>query len=129
MRDISHHDQQHQRMELMQFSVDQMTDTVLWIDKYDHILFANDAACRNLGYAHDELKAIIIADIDPNYSSIDWPQHWADLKANKSMTFESQHLTKDGRSIPIEVNANFLQLRGEELNVAFIRDIKRPYGT
>ena len=123
MRDVSYHDEQHQRMELMQFSMDQMADTVLWIDKQAHILFANDAACRNLGYAHDELKAMTIADIDPNYPSIDWPHHWVDLKMNKSLRFESRHLTKDGRSIPIEVHANFVLIRGEELNVAFIRDI------
>jgi PAS domain S-box-containing protein len=52
-----------------------------------------------------------------------WPKHWEELKEKKSMTFHSKHLTKDGRIIPTEVNANYIFFNGQEINCAFVRDI------
>ncbi len=71
IRPIDHRAERSQRMQLMEFSVDQMVDSALWIDKDARIIYANDATCRNLGYAHDELVKLAIYDIDPNFPK--WP--------------------------------------------------------
>ena len=123
IRQIDHRDDRSQRMQLMEFSVDQMRDTTLWIDKEARILYANDAACRNLGYTHDELVKLAIYDIDPHFPKDNWAQHWLDLQQNKSLTFETEQRHKNGRLVPVEVNANLVQGYEEEFNCAFIRDI------
>jgi len=110
-------------MQLMEFSVDQMTDSALWIAKDERIIFANDATCRNLGYTHDELVKMTVFDVDPNMTPEAWPQEWESLRKHKTLTFETAHRRKDGRMMPAEVNANLVQVHEQEYNCAFVRDI------
>ena len=123
IRQIDHREDTSQRMQLMEFSVDQMVDSALWIDKDGCIIYANDASCRNLGYTHDELVKMAIYDIDPHFPKNKWPEHWLDLQKHKSLTFESAQRHKNGRLVPVEVNANLVQGYEQEFNCAFIHDI------
>lgn len=123
VRPISHRSEHSQRMQLMEFSVDQMVDSALWIDKNAKIIYANDATCLNLGYAHDELTNMAIYDIDPHFPKDAWPAHWKDLQEHKSLTFETEQRHKEGHLVPVEVNANLVKSNEQEFNCAFIRDI------
>ncbi len=123
IRTVDHREDRAQRVQLMEFSVDQMMDSALWIDKDASIIFANDATCRNLGYAHDELINMTIYDIDPAQTKESWPQKWEELRKNQTITFEAEHRRKDGHMIPVEVNINFVQIYDQEINCAFVRDI------
>ena len=123
VRLVEHRDDKAQRMQLMEFSVDQMTDSAIWMDKDARIIFANDATCRNLGYTHDELVKLSIFDIDPKVKPAEWPQEWERLKKHKTLTFETEHRKKDGRMMPVEININLVQGYEQEYNCAFVRDI------
>jgi signal transduction histidine kinase len=39
------------------------------------------------------------------------------------MTFETRHTAKDGREVPVEVTANYLEFGGKAYNCGFARDI------
>jgi len=123
VRPVEHRGDRARRMQLMEFSVDQMTDSALWIAKDARIIFANDATCRNLGYTHDELVKMTVFDVDPNMTPEAWPQEWESLRKHKTLTFETAHRRKDGRMMPAEVNANLVQVHEQEYNCAFVRDI------
>lgn len=123
IRKVEHRKDRDHRIQLMEFSLDQMLDSALWIDKDASIIFANDATCRNLGYAHDELINMSIYDIDPSVTKENWPIGWEKLKNEKTITFETEHLRKDGHMLPVEVNLNFLKVYDKEINCAFVRDI------
>jgi diguanylate cyclase (GGDEF)-like protein/PAS domain S-box-containing protein len=123
IRVVEHRDDRARRMQLMEFSVDQMTDSALWIAGDARIIFANDATCRNLGYTHDELVKMTLFDIDPNAKPETWPQEWERLKRHKRLIFETAHRRKNGRMMPAEVHANLVQVDEQEYNCAFVRDI------
>lgn len=123
IRLIDHRDERTQRRQMMEFSVDQMTDSAMWIAADARIIFANDATCRSLGYTHDELIKMTVFDINPHLTQHSWPSNWAELKASKTLTFETEHRCKSGRMLPVEVHSNLLTGYDQEYNCAIVRDI------
>ncbi|MEW6493330.1 MAG: PAS domain S-box protein [Cyanobacteriota bacterium] len=121
--DITSRKRVESMLQLTQFSVQQASDSIFWVDSDAKILGVNQAACHLLGYSEEELLSLTVHDIDPNYQTGNWPAHWQELKEHGSLTFESRHKRKDGTIRPIEVNANFLKFEGKEYKFAFIRDI------
>lgn len=121
--DITSRKQMEEMLQLTQFSVQQASDSIVWIDSDGKILSVNKAACHLLGYSEEELLSLSIYDIDPSYQVGNWQAHWQELKEHGSLTFESRHKRKDGTIKPTEVNANFLEFEGKEYKFAFIRDI------
>ena len=96
------------------------------------MLDVNEAASRMLGYSKDELCAMTVHDLNPDFQADMWPGFWAETRKRGTMVFETFHKAKNGRLIPIEVSVNFLSYEGKEYHCAFVRDIterKRGGGT
>ena len=87
------------------------------------MLYASDSFCRRCGYSHEEVLGKTVFDLDPAMTPEKWPNHWQELKAQGSMTFEAVHLTKEGKLFPVEVTVNYVESEGQEINVALARDI------
>jgi PAS domain S-box-containing protein len=83
------------------------------------------AASRHLGYTEQELLAMSVPDIDPNFPLKMWPSHWKELKKNRSMSFETVHKHKNGTTFPVEVRINHIKFKDKEYNFAFARDITK----
>ncbi len=105
------------------FSIERASIAGFWIGPDGHLLFVNERACEALGYEREELLSKTIHDIDPSIPERAWPRHWQLLKEKGSLNFESRYLTIDGRLVPMDVNANYIEFDGEEYNCAFARDI------
>lgn len=110
-------------LRLAQFSLEYVADGVFWIGADARMFYVNQAACRALGFSREELLQRYIPDIDPDYDFTQWPVHWEELRRRGSLTFETVHLARDGRRIPVEVCANFMTCGDREFNCAFVRDI------
>ncbi|MHC4528309.1 MAG: PAS domain S-box protein, partial [Planctomycetota bacterium] len=98
-------------------------DPIFWIAPDARIVYVNDAACRALGYSRKELLTMKVHDFDPQFPAESWPEHWEDLKTRHSLVLETYHRTKDGRTFPVEVAANYIRFGTNEYNCAFARDI------
>jgi len=121
--DITGRRQAEKDLRLTKFSVENASDSVFWIDPQAHILYANEAACRTLGRSRQELTSLSVSDIDPLLPKERWQSFWQELKMRRSMTFETQQKDKEGRVLPIEVTANYLEFDGQEYLFAFTRDL------
>ena len=110
-------------VQLHQFSVERAAISAMWIGPDGRILNVNQRTSQSLGYSKDELRAKSIWDIDPNLSFLAWHEHWARLKLKGALTFESEHRTKTGETVMMEVTENYLKLDGQEYNCTFARDI------
>lgn len=121
-RDVTARRTAERALQLTQFTVDRAVDSVFWVNPEGVILYVNEAACRTLGYERSELVGRTVPEIDPNFAPEDWPAHWEDVKRRGSFTFESEHRTKQGRSLFTEVTVNYLQYEGREYNCAVMRD-------
>ena len=76
-----------------------------------------------MGYSREELLTMSVFDIDPLISKEIWPGIWQKVQENKIPLHETQHRTKDGRIIPVEIVANYLKYEGQEYNCTFILDL------
>ncbi|MFQ5777750.1 MAG: PAS domain S-box protein [Terriglobia bacterium] len=115
--------QAEEALRFTQFSIDRTADAAFWMGPDGKLNYVNDAACRALGYSRDELLSMSVHDIDPDFPADLWPVHWRGVKQAGSLTFYSRHRAKDGRIIPVEITANYLEFGGKEYNCAFARDI------
>ncbi len=110
-------------LRLMHKSIESTSDSLFWMTPEGRIVNVNEAACQVLGYAREELLQLFVFDIDAHYNAEVWKNHFPELRKNQVLKFESEHRTKDGRLIPIEIVANYLKFGNEEFDCAVTRDI------
>ena len=121
--DITERKRAEEALRLAKFSMDRAADAVYWIDPQAKILDVNEAASLMLGYSRDELCAMTVHDLNPDFQADMWPGFWAETQRQGTMVLETAHRAKNGRLIPIEVSVNYLSYEGKEYHCAFVRDI------
>ncbi len=82
----------------------------------------NDVACQRLGYTREELLERSIRDLHAP-GPLDFGSVVQRLLAGQQWLFETEHLTRDGRRIPTEINARAFLLGGRWTVLAVARDI------
>ncbi len=121
--DITEHKRAEESLQRTQFAMDQAVDAVYWIDPQARILYTNNAASEMLGYSADEFRRMTVHDLNPNFPEETWPRFWEETRGKMALSFESVHLAKDGRRIPIDIRVSFLAYGGQEFHCAYVRDI------
>jgi PAS domain S-box-containing protein len=112
-----------QEVTLLSSALDKVREAAFLIDDTARFKYVNEEACRALGYTHAELLSLGVADIDPVFPVERWSDHWRNLQAQRSRTFESRHRTRDGRIFPVEISANYFEYGGRAYHLALVRDI------
>ncbi|MBC8440769.1 MAG: GAF domain-containing protein [Deltaproteobacteria bacterium] len=82
----------------------------------------NDAYCALIGYSRNELVNMSISDIEACETAEDTARHIQTIMETGYDRFETQHRSKKGNLIDIEVNTAFLPVDAGRL-FAFFRDI------
>lgn len=121
--DITEQKQTEEHLLRTQFAMDQAVDAVYWIDPQANILYTNEAASAMLGYTKEEFSRMTVHDLNPDFPRERWPGFWEETRETRTMSFESVHLAKDGRRIPIDIRVSFLAYEGQEFHCAFVRDL------
>jgi len=122
-RDVTDARQTMAALRMTQFAVDRASIGVFWISRDARFLYANEAACLTLGYSRDELERMTVHDIDPVVQSAAWPGLLAALNKHGTLTLESIHRTKDGRTFPVEITIYRVHFEGAVYICAFARDV------
>lgn len=102
---------------------EQSRDPMLFVRMRDgRIVEANQAALMTYGYTRDELLARAIADVcAPKTQDT---LHTQMTEADSGGTsFETTHIARDGRIIPVEVSSAGSELDGERVLLSVIRDL------
>ncbi len=115
--------QNEESNQLARFAVAHAGDTILWADMSQRIRYANDAACRSLGYNPNEILNLAITDFVPCHDAQRYQERLLLLKRGQAVNFESRHRRKDGTVFPVEVSLNYLEQEGRGYTCAIIRDI------
>ncbi len=122
-RFITERQQAEESLKLTRFSIEHASDAIFWATLDARIVDVNEAACRTLGYSRQELLQLSLPDVDPTFQEELWLNMLVEMKVHGSLKFESEHLTKDGRLIPVEIVSNYVQFGDEERICGFARDI------
>jgi two-component system cell cycle sensor histidine kinase/response regulator CckA len=100
-----------------------LADTIFIHDFEGHFLEVNEVAVEQLGYNHEELLRMSLMDIDsPDYAKL-VPERMETIIETGYAFFESEHITKDGIKIPIEVNARIIEYNRMPAVIGVSRDI------
>ena len=92
-------------------------------DSPDRILDVNDKACEMLGYTREEFLSMDVPRIDVPEQAERLPAILEKLFAEGRVLFETEHVAKDGRRIPVEVSARLFDLQGVSAVLSVTRDI------
>ena len=98
-------------------------DAIFIHDSQAHMLAVNPQACRYLGYTHDELMTLTIAQIDSPDEAKNAAGRIAELMANGRLSFETVHRRKDKSLVAVEVNARRIEWDGQQAMMSVCRDI------
>ncbi|MFB2971661.1 PAS domain S-box protein [Aerosakkonema sp. BLCC-F183] len=112
-----------EQLKICQFALEHAADAIFWVKADAQFCYVNLAACRLSGYDREELFAMKVFQIDPNFTPAIWKQEWENLKQQGFLQFDSHIQAKDGRFIPVQISVNYLEFEGCEYNCAFMRDI------
>jgi len=121
--DITESKQAEDKLRLVQYSIDNASDPVFWVDKDGKFAFTNEAARNLLGYSLEEIEELTVWDIYPEFSTEQGPKMLAAIKEKGSDIVEISIKEKDGILHPVEVNVSHLIFEGRELFFSYVRDI------
>ncbi|APW62170.1 PAS domain-containing sensor histidine kinase [Paludisphaera borealis] len=102
---------------------DGIHDAVLVHDQKRSILDANPAASRLLGYTRAELVGMNTARIDAPDFAAGFEDRLKRQLEDGRLSCEGTFLTKDGRTIPVEITTSTIQFDEQLAILAVIRDI------
>ncbi|TLV11641.1 PAS domain S-box protein [Klebsiella indica] len=114
-------------LRLVEFALSNMKDAVYLIDYETRFFYVNNEACRMLDYSNEEFLTMCVSDIDPDWSKENINVHWNRLikeKLSGSSSFETQHKSKYGLMIPVEVSSNPFVYKGENYSMCVVRDLR-----
>lgn len=87
------------------------------------ILEVNSVKSIRLGYSIEELKGKHVSFLDTPSFKEKVSEKIEEILKNKHATFESEHVSKDGRVIPVEINSKLIDHNHETAILSVIRDI------
>ncbi len=90
-------------------------------DGPEPFLLANEAAVETYGYPHDELLTMTVEDlVAPDRLNVGTAL--AELRRTRRATFDSVHVTKDGRRVPMSTSARLIEFDDRLCVLALCRD-------
>ncbi len=112
-------------LRLTQFSIDQSTVGILWVNWDSHVRYANRAAEQLLGYPPGGVVELPLAAFDPNLHMDRWLALWKRARGGdgEPLSFESTLLRADATTLPADVSLSFLRFRQAEYLVVYITDV------
>jgi PAS domain S-box-containing protein len=112
-------------LRLAQFSIDQSTVGILWVNWDSHVRYANQAAEAMLGYAPGGVVDRPLIDFEPGLNMDRWLNLWKTARSTEEgpQNYESNCVRADGSILPADVSLSFLRFRDSEYLVVFITDV------
>ncbi len=103
--------------------VNGMNDTAFVTDFNGKFLEVNDAAIDVLGYSREELLSMGPNDIDAQFDVNEITRRIESMKMGETQVFETKHVTKDGKTFPVEVSSSLVTYGGEPAILSITRDL------
>ena len=122
---LSQREAAEQALRLSQFSIDNSTVGILWVNWDSHVRYANLAAERMLGYGRDALVDMPLVQLEPALSMDRWLTLWRQARGSQEPLpgFEIDCQRADGSRLPVDVSLSFLRFDQSEYLVVFITDV------
>ncbi|QUX90814.1 hypothetical protein CYL31_05075 [Marinomonas sp. A3A] len=87
-------------------------------------VLVNQAACEHFNVTREQIYQWTPLDVDPSFTKETLHDLLADLKKNKTKTFESNHLLPNGKSVPVEIITNLFEFNDKQFIVGYFSNIE-----
>jgi PAS domain S-box-containing protein len=106
---------------------DSINDSVLVAQlkggKFYKFINVNNVACKQYGYTHEEFLTLTADDINSESSKKSIQNRVQTLLNNNEAIFEAEHITKDGKTFPVEISSGTFQFGDITIIHSTIRNI------
>lgn len=112
-------------LRLTQFSIDQSTVGILWVNWDSHVRYANHAAEAMLGYGVGGVVDRPLIDFEPSLHMDRWLNLWRRARSTEDspQSFETNCIRANGSMLPTDVSLSFLRFRDAEYLVVYLTDV------
>ena len=111
--------------EKLQTFFDNINDAIYILDLKGNFIDVNATACKRLGYEKREFLQMHIRDINAPELIVENPQLIDEKLWLKKEIVETEHTTKSGKKIPVEIYGKQSLYQSEPVIIAVSRDITR----
>jgi PAS domain S-box-containing protein len=111
-----------QTLQITRYSVDKASLLILWLDMRGRFIYANEMACRSLGYQESELLLLTISNIDPGFTHEEWERFGQRLRTHASMSIETFFTRKDQSLLPVELSCTYTNFHDREVIFVYARE-------
>ncbi|MEO1049998.1 MAG: PAS domain-containing protein [Bacteroidota bacterium] len=109
---------------LSHFTIEASDVAYFWIDRKGIIKKVNSACTRMMEYSAEELIGTDVNEIElPEGSDTDFREVWTEVKERGSVQHNTQLLTKTGKVIDVEFDANYIKFEEEEYSCGIVRNV------
>ncbi|HZF71174.1 PAS domain S-box protein [Sulfuricurvum sp.] len=122
-RDITERKQAEKQLKLLETAINHANDAVYILGDDRSILYVSDAACRMLGYTHDEFLNMKIEEIDTYLSTDEINTIQENMQTKQNMTFETKHRAKDGHILDVVIAVTMFDYDDTSLRISIVKDI------
>jgi PAS domain S-box-containing protein len=99
------------------------SDGIYALDFDGHLIEVNQVICDVLGYSKEELMNMHLTDIKSSKCAELIPSIVNEIKNKEQLIFESEHRTKDGKIIPVEIKSRVIDYNSQKAILSMARDI------
>ncbi len=121
--DYTQEEKVDRKLELLEFSVENVPALIFRVDKSGKIEFVNKEAANCLEYDRSELIGMDVWEIIPDYTRDDRLKFWQRLRKEKMISFQGALQKSSGEILPVRVNSAYLEYKGKCYEFAFLQDI------
>ncbi|MGD9898520.1 MAG: PAS domain S-box protein [Calditrichaceae bacterium] len=89
----------------------------------------NEVACEKLGYSKEEILSLTPFEIKSMDSVLKIPAIMEELHRNSRARFTINNKSKDGESIPVEINSHLFELDNKKVILSITRDLRERFET
>ncbi len=105
------------------FLFESLADGFFMMDENGRFMQVNEAGCEKLGYAREEIIGQPVAKILAPEMIGTTENRVEQVIRDKTVTFESVHMKKDGTRIPVEVRSKTVMFAGKPVILSTARDL------
>jgi PAS domain S-box-containing protein len=99
------------------------SDEIFLVDLKGNFLEVNQVAIDSLGYSEEQLKGMNFKDIKTQKYIDIVDENLKVILARGKHTYETEHLTKNGRVLSLEVKSRLIDYQGDKAILSIARDI------
>ena len=122
--DETYNEKLQSQLRLMEASISKFNSPIFWVRSDGAIIYANDAACKHLGYTTRELSHLYIWQIDATINENHWFNvTWPNLHQSKEFHSETRQRRKNGTVVSVDTHVSCIEFDNDYYIFSIVEDI------